>query len=100
MLSLGVWPERKDPGIKQMKIDIMDTPNDHILPHLDSAVDFIAQALQSGGRILVHCFAGVSRSSSCVIAYLIREKKMVFFNALYYVRNKRSVVHPNLAFAK
>ncbi len=43
-------------------------------------------------------YAGVSRSSSCVIAYLIREQKMSFLNALSYVRQKRCVVHPNQGF--
>ena len=40
-------------------------------------------------------YAGVSRSSSCVIAYLIREKSMSYFDALNFVRIKRPIVCPN-----
>ncbi len=46
----------------------------------------------------VFCFysyAGVSRSTSCVIAYLICERKMGYFNALYFVRANRSCACPN-----
>lgn len=35
-----------------------------ILPHFPEAVAFIETALGSGGKVLVHCAAGRSRSSS------------------------------------
>jgi protein-tyrosine phosphatase len=41
---------------------------------------------------------GVSRSASVVIAYLIREKQMSYFDALYFVRSKRKFVSPNSGF--
>ena len=47
-----------------------------------------------------YSFAGVSRSSSCIIAYLIQEKSMDFSKALYFVRSKRPIVCPNLGFQK
>ena len=100
VLSLGVFPDRLHPGVKHMCVDIVDIPSAKIGPHLDPAVEFIKEALAGRGAILVHCYAGVSRSSSCVIAYLMREKNMCYFNALYFVRSKRNVVHPNLGFAK
>ncbi|CDW90823.1 dual specificity protein phosphatase 22 [Stylonychia lemnae] len=45
-------------------------------------------------------FAGVSRSSSCVIAYLMREHNMSYWDSLYFTKKQRSVVCPNLGFAK
>ena len=42
---------------------------ENLLVHLPRVCDFIDQALASGGIVLVHCFGGISRSASCVIAY-------------------------------
>ena len=65
-----------------MWIDVEDYETASIYKHLSSAVAFIKEAIDGGGTILVHCFAGMSRSSSCVIAYLICEHKLTFFDAL------------------
>ena len=46
--------------------DVSDSP---IGDHLDSAVEFVRTALESGGRVYVHCAMGVSRASTVVIAY-------------------------------
>jgi protein-tyrosine phosphatase len=43
-------------------------------------------------------YAGISRSSSCVIAYLMKEKGFNFLDALQYSRNKRNCVFPNIGF--
>jgi protein-tyrosine phosphatase len=44
--------------------------------------------------------AGVSRSSSVVIAYLIREKGMTYDEAFGIVKVKRSIIDPNRGFVK
>lgn len=89
-------------SFKWKRIEIDDNPNDKITPFLDDAVDFIKEAMdQKDGKILVHCFAGMSRSACCVIAYLIRELKYdSYFKALYFVKRQRSIVAPNSGFGK
>ena len=39
--------------------------------HLDSIADFIDEGVQYG-RVLVHCYRGISRSSAAVLAYLMK----------------------------
>ena len=60
------WPSG---GPHHLSIELDDTEMENILIHLPRVCDFIDQALDSGGIVLVHCFAGISRSASCVIAY-------------------------------
>jgi len=63
-------------------IPVDDIPFENLLPHFESGVDFIADALKGGdvenNSVFVHCQMGISRSASFVIAYLIREKGMSY----------------------
>ena len=36
----------------------------NLLTHLPGCIDFITKALAGGGKVLVHCAAGVSRSTT------------------------------------
>jgi hypothetical protein len=49
--------------------DVHDTEHDQLLLRLPETCAFIQAALDAHGRILVHCAAGVSRSSTLVAAY-------------------------------
>eukprot|EP00285_Hemiselmis_virescens_P016884 CAMPEP_0173378756 /NCGR_PEP_ID=MMETSP1356-20130122/1884_1 /TAXON_ID=77927 ORGANISM="Hemiselmis virescens, Strain PCC157" /NCGR_SAMPLE_ID=MMETSP1356 /ASSEMBLY_ACC=CAM_ASM_000847 /LENGTH=205 /DNA_ID=CAMNT_0014331935 /DNA_START=51 /DNA_END=664 /DNA_ORIENTATION=+ len=60
---------------------------------------FIRQGAKAGG-VLVHCMMGVSRSSSCVIAYLIDTKGMTFDDAFALVKSRRVAAIPNAGFTK
>uniref|UniRef100_A0A8C6UJJ8 protein-tyrosine-phosphatase n=1 Tax=Neogobius melanostomus TaxID=47308 RepID=A0A8C6UJJ8_9GOBI len=53
---------------------------------------------RSGQGVLVHCQAGVSRSATVVIAYLMKHTLMTMTDAYKYVRSRRPVVSPNLNF--
>ena len=83
-----------------MHFDIEDFETESIYKHLAPAVAFIKEALTSGGAILVHCQAGMSRSASCVIAYFISEHNLSYFEAIKLVKAKRPIVCVNLTFAK
>lgn len=49
-------------------VDVEDVENANLLQLLPSAVGFVEGALQGGGRVLVHCAAGVSRSPAVRMA--------------------------------
>ena len=51
------------------------------------------------GRIFVHCFQGISRSASLVLAYLMIYQKIPLPEAVTLVRKKRAI-HPNDGFVK
>lgn len=52
------------PCYSRLHIALDDVSHANLLPHLPRAVRFIAQALQGGGRVMVHCAAGISRSAT------------------------------------
>jgi protein-tyrosine phosphatase len=83
---------------KYLRIAIPDCGSIRLKEYIPVVFNFIDEALSSGGRILVHCFAGKSRSSSFVIAYIMKTRNMNFNEALIYVQERRQVVEPNLGF--
>jgi protein-tyrosine phosphatase len=48
----------------------------------------------------VHCFAGVSRSATIVIAYLMQELGKGMLEAMKFVKRRRPVVSPNFGFQR
>lgn len=61
----------------------------------EKAADVIANAQRDGKKILVHCAAGVSRSSMAVMAYLMIHEDMGWVDALEYLRKGRPCVNPH-----
>jgi len=77
-----------------------DTPDENILPYIDDAIAYIDDKLSKGSRVLVHCAAGISRSASFVIAYLMKTNKWTFERSIDYVQRKRPIIKPNTGFIK
>ena len=80
------------------RIAVNDCSNQNLKLHFDEAIDFIKQAKQNNSKVLVHCQAGISRSPTLVIAYLMKEYAKSMDEAYGMVRNKRSIIAPNLIF--
>ena len=71
-----------------------DNENENILIHCVECIKYI----HNGKRVFVHCRAGISRSSSIVIAYMMYVNKLSYENAKEFVQNKRNVIAPNESF--
>lgn len=65
---------------------------------LEIVADTIHSKLKSGLTVLVHCFAGISRSTSAILAYLIKYKKMTYTAAFEMVQKVRPIIKPNPGF--
>ncbi|XP_042563927.1 protein phosphatase Slingshot homolog isoform X2 [Clupea harengus] len=81
-----------------MNIRVYDVDATNLLPHWKNTYTFINTARQKGQAVLVHCKMGVSRSSSTVMAFLMKHQGMALEDALAYVRERRPIVHPNDGF--
>ncbi|XXG83478.1 hypothetical protein AAC387_Pa10g1218 [Persea americana] len=80
------------------KIEVLDSPDTNLEQHFDECFNFIDEAKRLGGRVLVHCFAGKSRSVTIVVAYLMKKYHKSLSQALDLVRSKRPQMAPNQGF--
>ena len=87
----------KDSEIKYMGFPLWDCPNCNILPYLGPASEYINDAIANGGKCLVNCQMGVSRSSTCAMAYLMVYQHMKAVEVLTQFRQNRDV-RPNDGF--
>lgn len=101
----GIWDvvismtrSEKIPGVVHKVVDIDDSPDANILKYLDTLVDFIHLHRSNEKRVLVHCMAGISRSATVVIAYLMKYKRMTLDNAYEFLQMRRSWIQPNAGF--
>lgn len=83
-----------------MNIRVYDVEATDLLPHWADTFNFINDARKSGQAVLVHCKMGISRSSSTVIAYAMKQNHWPLDVALAYVKERRSIIKPNDGFMK
>uniref|UniRef100_A0A8C8RKQ9 Dual specificity protein phosphatase n=1 Tax=Pelusios castaneus TaxID=367368 RepID=A0A8C8RKQ9_9SAUR len=79
-------------------IPVEDSHMADISSHFEEAIDFIDCVRRAGGKILVHCEAGISRSPTICMAYLMKTKKFRLEEAFDYIKQRRSLISPNFGF--
>ena len=86
-------PKYKDTSIIQKKIELEDNEQTNIFKYFYESIKFI----ENSNKVFVHCFAGVSRSATLVIAYFMWKNKMSFKESLNFVSKFRNI-GPNMGF--
>ena len=80
------------------QIYIEDKEDVDISLYFQQAIIFISQHINNKKVVFVHCAAGISRSASMVIAYLIYKRNISFEEAYTICKNGRPFISPNLRF--
>ena len=87
------------PSREQLLCRIADTKEAELLPVLEKALPFMRAALEGGGKVLVHCEQGLSRSASVVCAHLmVQSDQPTLLDALMSVKAQRQRAQPNRGF--
>jgi len=84
--------------ITYKQLHAADNGSQNIKQYFEEAFTFIDQARGCKGSVLIHCQAGVSRSPTIAIAYLIKYFSMSMVEAYKFIKNRRSIISPNLNF--
>ncbi|KDP22550.1 hypothetical protein JCGZ_26381 [Jatropha curcas] len=79
---------------------VYDNEDSNISSIFEEASDFIDHVESTGGRVLVHCFEGKSRSATLVLAYLMLRKNFTLLQAWNALRRVHRRAQPNDGFAR
>lgn len=88
-------------GINVLNVrNVSDDGIDSLRGTMCEAVQFIEAARLSGGKVLVHCRVGVSRSTTIVLAYVMAHLDLGLVESYLLVRSRRLniVIQPHLLF--
>lgn len=101
---VNVAPELPDTPLSStsnplyLRINAQDRAGVNLAAHFDEVADLIEEVRLAGGSSLVHCVAGVSRSASLCLAYLMKYGNMSLREAYIHVQSIRPQVRPNSGF--
>lgn len=79
---------------------VSDNDDADIADLFEEACDFIDYVEYLGGKVLVHCFEGKSRSATVVLAYLMLRKGLTLSQAWTLLKKVHRRAQPNDGFAK
>ncbi|KAN0132534.1 phosphatases II [Lactarius tabidus] len=97
---VSACPDYPLQGPNHLTIPVQDSEYEDILVHLPEACRFISGAINGGGRVLVHCVMGISRSATVVAAYLMSTRHISTHKAIAFIKRARPQIQPNYGFIK
>ncbi|XP_007952116.1 dual specificity protein phosphatase 18 [Orycteropus afer afer] len=85
-------------NIQYMRVPVADTPVSRLCDFFDPIADHIHSVEMKQGHTLLHCAAGVSRSATLCIAYLMKYHAMSLLDAHVWTKSCRPIIRPNNGF--
>ena len=99
-------------NLQTMHIYLDDQPEENISKYFDESFNFINDNINNNNKVLVHCWAGISRSVTLVLNYLLRKlyennftsieqipKPLnAILNCIELIKVNRPFVNPNKGF--
>jgi protein-tyrosine phosphatase len=91
-------PYKYHQNIEYLELNAFDVPEYKISKDFVKCFKFINDNIRKNKNVLVHCHAGISRSATIVIMYLMVKYKLTLTKAYEYVKSRRSIIRPNSGF--
>lgn len=87
-------------GLEYLFLGVQDSCFEDLSLHFENCVSFIEENRTKRKGVLVHCQAGISRSATLIIAYLMKNENKDLTTAYKDVQRKRTCIQPNPGFIK
>ncbi len=87
--------------IQQVTVLLLDWVNENLIPVAKHVHEIICNVRDKGGKVLIHCVQGKSRSAACVIFHLLHHKDhqhQSVYEVFLFVQSIRMIVQPNDGF--
>lgn len=84
--------------VTYLAVKLKDERQSKLINHFEEIFEFLDLAKRTGGKALVHCNLGVSRSSTATLAYMMLSEQCSLSDAWSYLYHRRPVSGPNLGF--
>lgn len=97
IISVGARLRGVDAFKDQLIFDVMDTPTSNLRSRFPAAVEF---ARMRSGPLLIHCQAGISRSTTVAMAVLVGARYLDLARAAALVCTARKGAYPNPGFLR
>uniref|UniRef100_A0A8C4S7Y1 protein-tyrosine-phosphatase n=1 Tax=Erpetoichthys calabaricus TaxID=27687 RepID=A0A8C4S7Y1_ERPCA len=99
--ATGECPDAFPATLCYLRLRLNDDTHQDVFESFPVANKFISQALQvDGGRVLVHCSLGRSRSSALTLAFLMEHQRWTLRHAYEWLKEKRACAAPNAGFLR
>ncbi|KAH7097386.1 hypothetical protein BKA62DRAFT_744835 [Auriculariales sp. MPI-PUGE-AT-0066] len=95
----SLWIEEREGRIKVLDIKgVCDDGIDSLRSQFAPICDWIDRARLEGGKVLIHCRVGVSRSATVTIAYVMKHLNLPLVDSYLIVRSRRLsvLIQPNM----
>eukprot|EP00930_Biecheleria_cincta_P069110 TRINITY_DN56892_c0_g1_i1.p1 TRINITY_DN56892_c0_g1~~TRINITY_DN56892_c0_g1_i1.p1 ORF type:complete len:693 (-),score=150.86 TRINITY_DN56892_c0_g1_i1:130-2157(-) len=87
-------------NIRWHRLALADVESQDLNAAFQKALEILRKVKSEGGKTLIHCHEGKSRSVSVCVAYLMCENQMTLAESLAFVKSKRPVSKPNAGFLR
>ncbi|XP_009972190.2 dual specificity phosphatase 28 [Tyto alba] len=98
---VNVTRQQPFPGLPRgrgLRVPVLDHPAEDLYRYFEECGAAIEEAVKSGGKCLVYCKNGRSRSAAICTAYLMRHRQLPLKDAFEAVKTARPVAKPNAGF--
>ncbi|KAM4707862.1 dual specificity protein phosphatase 18 [Discoglossus pictus] len=98
---INISLEKSDDGSPDQEyihFPLADSPDTFLFAHFDTIADKIHSVEANGGCTLLHCVAGISRSPTLCLAYLMKYNGLSLLAAHDWLKKCRPIIRPNIAF--